>query len=269
MIKKLQVLAGSALLATSASTMALDIGGLEVPSGNTLVVASVFQNVITAPGQALSGFGEVASINGMSIGELCAGCELTYNFGGYEATALTANTISFSGGWVNFYLGFGADADFNPFGSPDSATDLAAATNGALFLSLAGHQIDAAGNTFAGTGNNIGSPNAAGNGAGLASVDMTGALNGNTAGAGAIANTFFDTNTIDAIFGGNADMQLGLSYSNVFIPHPGECPSGPACLAGSADMRNVVGVIPEPETYALMLGGLLAVGFVASRRRDH
>ncbi len=267
MIKKLQVLAGSALLATSASTMALDIGGLEVPSDNALVVASVFQNVITAPGQTLSGYGEVASINGIAIGDLCAGCELTYNFGGYLATALTPNTITFSGGWVNFYLGFGADADFNPFTSPDSATDLAAATNGTLFLTLAGHQIDAAGNTFGGTGNNIGSPNAAGNGAGLASVDLTGSLNGNTAGPGALANTFFDTNTIDAIFGGNADMQLGLSYSNVFIPHPGECPGGPACLAGSADMR-VVGVIPEPETYALMLGGLLAVGFVAGRRRN-
>jgi len=269
MIKKLQVLAGGALLATSASTMALDIGGLEVPTGNALVVASVFQNVITNTGQTLSGFGEVASINGASISDLCAGCELTYSFGGYDTTALASDSISFTGGWVNFYLGFGGDADFNPFASPDSATDIAAATNGSLFLTLAGHQIDAAGNTFGGTGNNIGSPNAAGNGAGLASVDLTGSMNGNTAGAGAIANTFFDTNTIAAIFGGNADMQLGLSYSNVFVPHPGECPSGPACLAGSADMRNVVGAIPEPETYALMLGGLLAVGFVATRRRNN
>ena len=127
MIKKLQVLAGSALLATSVSSMALDIGGLEVPSGNTLVVASVFQNVISGAGETLSGYGEVASINGTSIGDLCAGCELTYNFGGYQATALTPNTISFAGGWVNFYLGFGGDADFNPFASPDSATDLARA----------------------------------------------------------------------------------------------------------------------------------------------
>jgi hypothetical protein len=254
-------------MAGSAMAVPVNIGGLDLTTGPTFGVASVYENVITAAGQTLSGFGEVTQINGVSLSSLCAGCELTYRFGGYEVTSLTPTSISFSGGWVNFYLGFGGDNDFNPFANGGSAADLAAATNGALFLTLAGHQIDAAGSTFSGSGANIGTPAAVGFGAGLLDVDDTGTMNGNTAGAGALANTFFDTNGIAAVFGGAADFQLGASFSSSFVPHPAECPQGPACMAGSVDIRGTVAAIPEPETYALMLAGLGVVGFVAGRRR--
>jgi hypothetical protein len=271
MRKHVRALACVALLGASGYASALDIGGLQLtPGTNTtsevLKVASVYENVITAVGQELRGFGEVTQSHGDPITALCAGCELTYTFGGYTVTSLTPTDITFSGGWVNFYLGFGADNDFNPFASGSSAADLTAAQNGTLFLTLSGHDIGALGNTFIGHGNNIGLPNAVGNGAGLLDVDFTGTANGNTAGAGAIANAFFDTNTVAALFGGNADLQVGSSFSNVLLPHPNECPGGPACLAGSADLRGVV-AIPEPETYALMLAGLGAMGFVARRRR--
>lgn len=39
-------------------------------------------------------------------------------------------------------------------------------------------------------------------------------------------------------------------------------------LGGSIDKIQFVTSVPEPETYALMLGGLAAVGFVARRRRN-
>ncbi|HUG23080.1 PEP-CTERM sorting domain-containing protein [Piscinibacter sp.] len=265
MKRKLHALAAAALLTASSYSLAatVNIGGLNVPVGPVFTVASLYENVITEVGQELSGVGEVTQINGMAISELCAGCELTYHFGGYTVTDFTATTIEFSGGWANFYLGFDADNDFNPFASGSSAEDLAAATNGTLWLTLSGHQIDAAGNTFAGTGTDIGTPSAVGFGAGLADVDHTGMMFGNTAGAGALANNAFDTNAIPADFAGNADFQLGSSFSNVLLPHPNECPGGPECLAGSVDIR---GVIPEPETYALMLAGLGVVGFVARRR---
>jgi len=269
MKQTLQALACTALLGVAAPTMAatVNVGGLDLATGPTFGVASVYENVVTQTGDTLAGFGEVTQINGVALSTLCDGCELTYTFGGYNVTAIDANSVDFSGGWVNFYLGFDGDNDFNPFASDGSATDMAAASNGALFLTLAGHQIDAAGNTFAGTGANIGTPAAVGFGAGLLDVDDTGMANGNTAGAGALANFFFDTDSVAAMFGGNADFQLGASFSSMLQPHPGECPGGPACLAGSVDFRGSVGVIPEPETYALLLAGLGVVGFVARRRR--
>ena len=269
MRKKVQALACAALLSAAGYASALDIGGLNLPAGPTFQIGSIYQNVITQPGDVLAGYGEMTQINGASVSSLCAGCELTFTFGGYTVANLSPTTISFSGGWINFYLGYGADNDLNPFASANSAADIAAASNGTLFLTLAGHSIDALGNTFSGQGNNIGSSNAAGNGAGLVDVDTTGSANGNTAGAGAIANAFFNTNGVSALFGGNADFQLGASYSNVLLPHPGECPAGPSCLAGSADMRGLVAVpIPEPETYALMFAGLGAVAFMSRRRRS-
>ena len=267
MKRQLHALAAAALLSAASYSMAqVNIGGLNVPSGATFAVASVYENVVDSVGDVLSGVGEVTQINGMQISELCSGCELTYRFGGYEVTTISSTDITFSGGWINFYLGTGADNDFNPFASGSSATDVAAAINGTLWLTLMGHDIDAAGNTFAGHGTNIGTTSPAGTGAGLADVDLTGMANGNTAGAGALANTLFNTNTVPASFGTPfADFQLGSSFSAVLLPHPGECPGGPMCVAGSADIR---GVIPEPQTYALLLAGLGAVGFIARRRKQ-
>jgi hypothetical protein len=270
MKRKLQALAASMLLgtATFATAVPVNIGGLTLSSGTIFEVASVYENVITGPGQTLAGVGEISQINGVAVSSLCAGCELTYQFGGYTVTALSPNQIAFSGGYVNFYLGSGADNDFNPFASTGSADDIAAASNGTLFLTLAGHAIDGAGNTFYGGGVNIGTPDAFGFGVGFMDVDATGLLNGNTAGAGALANANFNTNSILSAFGGNADLQLGSSFSSLLLPHAGECPGGPMCIAGSVDARGLVVAIPEPQTYALMLAGLGVVGFLARRRRQ-
>jgi hypothetical protein len=260
---KIQTIAAAALLSASSYSMAVNIGGLALPVGPELQIASVFENVVTGVGQTLSGYGEISQINGQPLGALCSGCELTYSFTGYTVTSLTANAITFTGGTINLYLGFGANNDFNPFNSANSAQDLAAATNGTLFLTLKGHAIDGAGNTFAGSGNNIGGANAAGNGSGLADVAHT----------GGIADAYFDTNGVASLFGGPADIQLGSSFSNVFLPHPGECrgaaPTGIACLAGSADLRGVVAApVPEPSTYALLAGGLGLIGTFVGRRRQ-
>jgi len=268
MKRKLQAVASAVLLSATSYSMAatVNIGGLDITTGPVFAVASIYENVIAGVGDELHGVGEVTQINGVPVGDLCTGCELTYTFGGYTVTSLTATDVTFSGGWINFYLGFDAANDFNPFASPSSAADFAAATNGALFMTLAGHDIDAAGNTFLGTGANLNTVDAVGFGAGLADVDFSGIANGNTAGAGALANAYFDTNAIAALFGGNADFQLGSSFGNGVLPHPGECPGGDECVAGSADIRGVA-VIPEPQTYAMLLAGLGVIGFVARRRR--
>ena len=250
--------AAVALLGGSGAALAVDIGGLNIPAGATFAVGQVYENVLTQVGDTLSGYGKVDSIDSFAVGTLCTNCELTYRFSGYTVSSITSNEVKFTGGLIQFYLGFGAANNFNTSNAGGSAGDLAEATDGTLFLTLRGHAIDAAGNTFVGTGANIGTTFPTGFGTGLADVDTT---------AGGIANTFFNTNGIPAAFGGAADFQLGSSFSGLNPIYPGECPGGAACVRGSADFTGNVAAIPEPGTYALLFAGLGVVGFVARRRK--
>jgi hypothetical protein len=248
---------GFALLSASSVALAVDIGGLNVPVGPTFSVGQIYENVPTSIGDTLSGYGKVDSINSAAVGSLCTDCELTFQFGGYTVSSLSPTEIRFSGGFITFYLGFGADNDFSTSNAGGSAGDLLEATNGTLFLTLKGHAIDAAGNTFVGTGANIGTVVPTGFGSGLLDVDTS---------AGGIANTFFDTDSIVALFGGPADLELGSSFSGLHPVYPDECPGGPACVRGSVDTTGTV-VVPEPGTYTLMLAGLGLLGFGAGRRK--
>jgi hypothetical protein len=250
--------AGVALLSTSKIAMAVDIGGLNVPDGPTFSVGQIYENVPTAVGDTLSGYGKVDSINSIAIGSLCTDCELTFQFGGYTVSSISPTEVKFTGGFINFYLGFGANNDFSTANAGGSAGDLVEATNGTLFLTLKGHDIDAAGNTFVAIGAGIGSSVPTGFESGLLDVDTSG---------GGIANSFFDTNSIPALFGGgNADLQLGASLSGLNPVYPGEGPGGPAAVRGSVDTTATT-VVPEPQIYALILAGLGLLPFVMGRRK--
>src|SRR6266536_3358479 len=135
------VAASAILLATSSTGFAGPIGGLDVANGPTFGVSQTYQNVPTAIGDTLSGYGKVDSINSIPIGSLCSDCELTYQFGGYTVSAVSPTTIRYSCGWYRYYLGFGAQNDFTTLNAGGSAGDLAEATNGTLFLALTGHAV--------------------------------------------------------------------------------------------------------------------------------
>ena len=247
----------SLLLGHSRPAAALDIGGLNVPLGPTFTVGQIYENTTTSIGGTLAGYGKVDSINSTAVGSLCTDCELTYAFGGYTATVISPTEIRFTGGSITFYLGFGADNDFTTANAGGSAGDLAEATNGTLFLTLKGHAVDAAGNTFIASGTGIGTLVPTGFGTGLLDVDTA---------AGGIANPFFDSDSVAALFGPSAaDLQIGSSFTGLNPVYPGECPGGPACVRGSADLTATV--VPEPESVALMLAGLAAMAFVGRRRK--
>ncbi len=249
--------AGSLLLAAASPALAINIGGIELPSSSVFTAGQIYSNIPTAVGEALSGYGKIDSINSQAVGDLCADCELTYRFSDYTVTSIGPNAITFDGGLIQVYLGTGATKDFSTSNAGGLAGDINEATNGTLFLTLRGHQVDAAGNTFVSTGVNIGTSNPVAFGTGLASVDTS---------AGGIANAYFNGNGITAQYGGAADFQFNSSFSGVNPLYVGQGECGPAgCLRGSADFSAVP--VPEPETYALMLSALGVIGYVVKRRR--
>ncbi|MDP3537297.1 MAG: PEP-CTERM sorting domain-containing protein [Azonexus sp.] len=268
---KLAAAVSAALVTQYASagmvTMYGDGGSIQIPGNSNFQVASVYENIVTSVGQELKGYGELTQINGQPISNLCTNCELTFVFDNYFVSSITGANASFTGGNVSIYLGFGANNDFNPFASGSSAADIAAATNGALFLTLKGHEIAPGGVTLSSvvSSGNLLTPSFRFNGGGLWDVDMSGL---------GLANGNFNTNSFLAAFGGpTADMSFNTSGDTNFVPHAGECQPGPqgqpsngaACVAGSADIRGYV--IPEPGTLALAGLGLMGLGFGGKRRK--
>lgn len=260
-MKKLVIVSAVAAgLGLAGNASAIDLGGINVDAGAHFEVASIYENTVQNVGDILTGYGEVTQINGSanfcSAGPLM--CELTYEFGGFTVTNIAPTEVVFSGGWVNFYVGTGADNDFNPFTSASQAEDIAEATNGTLWLTLVGHVNTVLTNLFGlvnatlvGTGNQIGSGgNDVGTGTGLFDVNLAG---------GGLANANFDTDSLNDNIGGTTDFTFTSSFGTAVPPFHGQTP-----LAGSADLRGKV--IPEPATLGLLGLGLLGMG-LASRRR--
>lgn len=245
----------AATLAVAGAAHAVPVGGVDLPTGSVFAVAQTYQNAATAIGDVISGYGKIDSINSIAVANLCGNCELTYTFGGYTVSSLSATEVRFSGGWLNVYMGSGATHDFNTGNAGGSAGDLAEAGNGTLFLALKGHAIDAAGNTLIGTGVGIGTATPVGFSSGLLDVDTT------QSGA---ANGHFNTNTVAALFGGAADLQISSSFTAFSPLYPGECPGGAACVRGSSTV--ISSAVPEPQSAALLLAGLGIVGLLGRRR---
>lgn len=258
MLKMIRLAAAAASLFAASASQAVVISGVDIPLGQIFAVTQTYQNVPLGVGDTLSGYGKIDSINSAAVAGLCTDCELTYVFGGYTVASISSSEVRFSGGWLKVYAGFGADNDFTTLNAGGSAGDLAEASNGTLFLSLKGHAVDAAGNTFVATGVGIGTTTPTGFSTGLLDVDTA---------AGGAANANFNSNGVAALFGGGpADAQLGSSFSAFAPLYPAECAGGAACLRGSSNVFGTVTAVPEPETAALLLGGLGVILTLARRR---
>jgi hypothetical protein len=241
---------------------ATDVHGVYLDSGPLFMNGSLFENSIANVGDELTGYGRIDSINGLASASFCvtSGCELTYQFGGFMVVNNTTVpgagfTVDFSDGWVKMYLGTGATTDFNPYTSASQAADIAAATNGTLWLSSQGHtfkdQFSGRTGTLLGNGYQASPSSIFGSGHALLDVASVGTSTG-------AANAFFDRNAVADGLGGYADMDISASFTSLGIPPHGQTP-----LAGSVSLAAPV---PEPESFAMMLVGLAVVGVAAKRR---
>jgi hypothetical protein len=122
---------------------------------------------------------------------------------------------------------------------------MATAGDGALWLSMAGHEIG--GVSLTAELDSFGAGADLGDGKGF--LDVTGGL--------AAAN--FDTNTQED----GADWTFGSSFEP--LPGGGETPDGFE-LFGSADFAGTSISVPEPSSLALLGLGMLGLGFGARRK---
>lgn len=238
---------GAALLSAPAS--AVVIAGVNVGTGNSFQVGSVYESVVTQVDDVLTGYGRVNEINGLIQSEFCpGGCELTFVFGGFKVTSVSPGVdgeIDFSEGYINFYV---SAANF-------TYTSMATAMDGVLFLETVGHAYkneQGRIGTLLGDGDNLTTSSPTGEGRGYLDV------------IGGVAAAYFDTNTWADFMDvpGFADIQFNSTFGAT-CPTP--APELPLC--GSADMHAFVVDVPEPISLGLLGSGLLAAGFVGWRRR--
>ncbi|SNY51666.1 PEP-CTERM protein-sorting domain-containing protein [Arsukibacterium tuosuense] len=150
-MKKLTSLLGASVFALSAfaaSAAPVNINGVTWDPSSPLSFAAdtdfFTQSIINNPGDTLSGWGKIGSVNANS--GFCSGCELTFEFGGFNASSVSPGVISntnpdslfSSTGWViNIDFQFaGGFANFWVDNTPDFDTSFASSTNGDLWLSM-------------------------------------------------------------------------------------------------------------------------------------
>lgn len=244
-------LAAASVIALPGMAQATTIDGINIGSGgfsfvtSTIMEQKVGGGLIGAVGDVLEGVGQVTQVysganlvwsNGQN------GMELTYKFGGYTASFVSAGMIEFTGGWGKFFSDSAQNANFGTglgFGDGNLWMDTTAV--GSEFVNVAtGNAV-----TLVSTGTLLGS-SISGTGIGLLSVT----------GAG-LVDSYFDTNTHTAFGTGNlADWELNSSFNNTTSPF----------IMGTHGTANISGnAIPEPATLGLLGLGLLGLGL--GRRR--
>ena len=277
------------VMASSAASAApvFTVDGIGLGYNNVLQTTTIYENIVSGPGQHISGIGFVDSIKDTSggltgcsgPGSICfqptATRELTFTFDYFvqkiQATSPTTALIWASGGIVKFYSD--STPDFTQ-GSGSQATDFANASNGNLWLNLVGAPT---GIVCDATCLNNGAQITLAGSFSISNNDLTQVGSGSGAGflnvIGGTAGAWFNTNAQPS----GQDIQLGTDFSKAGNPATTDFP-----IEGSADLNACVNDptgqittvcptrVPEPDSLLLFgtaLASLAAGGFGRLRRR--
>lgn len=258
-VKALATAAVIGLGSSAANAAPINVGGVvwDPDSGLDFTVQAMQmrETAVEEVGDELAGAGRIGDINGTLSSTFCPGCDLTFEFGGYDVSRIEGSEVAFTGGWINVYTDFTQSF---------SETDTSTWGQGDIWLQLTGVDHIRA-TSFGGDGeiatlfsNVTGTVNDPGFGsAGFGLLDVIGGLAADYVVRGDVHQRY-ETGLM-----GFADLSLDSSFQRVddgFDSHP---------IRGTAQITGETQRIPEPGSIALLGVGLLFMAFVLYRRRGN